>query len=403
MTLVSQTEFRIFPDDCDAYGHLNQATLLRLFERARWDIMARGPGMDVFTRHGVWPAARKTTIEYRAQAFPGDVIQIDMRLARLGTTSMTLLQTAQRVGDGRVIAEAEFVMVTIDREGKPAPVPDDVPRALGARASRSVSETRQVVAGDLLTSVDVRGEGPAVLFVHGFPFDRTLWRLLATTLTGWRRVAPDLRGFGQTPMAAGDGTLGTYADDLVALLDALKIPKAVVCGLSMGGYIAFELLRRHPDRIRALVLCNTRATPDDNEGKAAREKDIARVRRDGTAFLADALLPKLLAPTTAQTMPDVVGQVKHMMAGASPDGMVHALEAMRNRPDSTPDLARITVPTLVIGGREDALMSAAATRAMAEAIPGAHCTILPDAGHLTPLEQPINTSRLVSEFLGALT
>jgi len=402
VTLVSQAEFRIFPDDCDAYGHLNQATLLRLFERARWDIMARGPGMDVFTRHGVWPAARKTTIEYRAQAFPGDVLRIDLRLSRLGTTSMTLLQTAQRVGDGRVIAEAEFVMVTIDGEGRPAPVPDDVPRALGARASRSVSETRQILAGDLLTSVDVRGEGPAVLFIHGFPFDRTLWRMLATTLAGWRRIAPDLRGFGQTPLEGGDGTLGTYVEDLVALLDAMKIDRAVICGLSMGGYIAFEMLRRYPQRIRALVLCNTRATADDAETGAAREKQIARVRRDGTAFLTETMLPRLLAPVTAKIMPDVVEQVKQMMTGASPEGIVLALKAMRARPDSTPDLARIAVPTLVIGGREDALIPAAEVRAMADAIPGAHCAIMPDAGHLTPLEQPINTSRLVSEFLEAL-
>lgn len=400
--MVAESEFRVFPDDCDAYGHLNQATLLRLFERARWDIIARGPGMDVFTRNGVWPAARKTTIEYRAQAFPGDVLRIDMRFARLGNTSFTLQQSAVRVADGAIIAEAEFVMVTINREGHPSPVPDEVPHALGSRASRSVSESRQIMAGDLLTTVDVRGDGPAMLFLHGFPLDRTLWRTLATTLTGWRRVAPDLRGYGQTPMLPGAPTMATYADDLIALLDALSLDRAVICGLSMGGYIAFDLLRRYPNRVRALILLNTRAGPDDAETRANRDKQVARVRRDGTGFLSDTMLPKLLAPSTSKVRPDVVAHVKQMMAGASADGVVQALEAMRDRPDSTPDLARITVPTLVIGGKDDVLIPAPIVKAMADAIPGAHCTIMPDAGHLTPLEQPINTSRLVSEFLEAV-
>ena len=392
-------EIRVYPDDCDAYGHLNQATLLRLFERARWDMLARGPGMDVFTRHGVWPVARKTTIDYRAQAYPGDVLRVDLQLARLGTTSMTLLQTARRAKDDAVIAEAEFVMVTINREGEPVPVPEDIPRALGARVSRGPAETRQLMAGDVLTTVDVRGDGPAILFVHGFPFDRTLWRALATPLTGWRRIAPDLRGFGLTPMVEGDGTLGTYAQDMAALLDTLGIEQVVFCGISMGGYLAFEFLRRYPGRVRALVLANTRATADSPDQRAARERQIARVRRDGTAFLVDDMLPRLLAPTTAKIMPDVVAHVREMMTTASVDGIVHALEAMMTRPDSTDTLASISVPTLVIGGRDDVLIPPGEVRAMADAIPGAHCTLLPDAGHLSPIEQPIHMTRLVSEFL----
>jgi pimeloyl-ACP methyl ester carboxylesterase len=151
-----------------------------------------------------------------------------------------------------------------------------------------------------------------------------------------------------------------------------------------------------------LILLNTRAGPDDAETRANRDKQVARVRRDGTGFLSDTMLPKLLAPSTSKVRPDVVAHVKQMMAGASADGVVQALEAMRDRPDSTPDLARITVPTLVIGGKDDVLIPAPIVKAMADAIPGAHCTIMPDAGHLTPLEQPINTSRLVSEFLEAV-
>jgi pimeloyl-ACP methyl ester carboxylesterase len=170
----------------------------------------------------------------------------------------------------------------------------------------------------------------------------------------------------------------------------------------MGGYVAFELLRRHPGRISALILMSTRATPDDADGRAKRDTMIARVRRDGPAFLADEMTPKLLAPMSLQTMPDVVQQVRAMAAAGSPHGIAGALAAMRDRPDSTALLPTITVPTLVLAGRDDQLIPVAAARAMADAIPDAQHAIIPSAGHLPPLEQPVNTGRVVREFLEAL-
>jgi pimeloyl-ACP methyl ester carboxylesterase len=129
---------------------------------------------------------------------------------------------------------------------------------------------------------------------------------------------------------------------------------------------------------------------------------IARVRRDGCAFLADEMVPRLLAPESLKTMPEVVQQVRQIAAGNPPGGIVAALVAMRDRADSTPLLPAITVPTLVLAGRDDRLFPAPAARAMADAIPGAHHAIIPGAGHLAPLEQPVNTGRLVREFLEAL-
>jgi 3-oxoadipate enol-lactonase len=247
----------------------------------------------------------------------------------------------------------------------------------------------------------MQGDGPTVLFIHGFPLDRTTWRQMMATLTGWRRVAPDLRGLGlsENPKRY---SMADYADDMVALLDVLDGPRAIVCGLSMGGYIAFELLRRQPDRVRALILVNTRAEPDDASARQARETMIGLVEREGPAALADVMVPQLLAPANLSAMPDVVEHLRTMIAGNSASGVIGALRAMRDRADSRPMLSQIRIPTLVISGRDDQLISPAASRTMADAIPGAQLTQIPDAGHLAPLEQPVATSRVIAEFLDAL-
>jgi YbgC/YbaW family acyl-CoA thioester hydrolase len=394
-------ELTVYPDDCDAFGHLNQASFLTLFERARWDALAQGPGADAFTRQGVWPAVRRATIEYHQQVFPGERLRFTLELIHHGQTSFALRQVARKPASEAVAAEAEFLFVCIGRDGRPVPVPADVSRFFGVRPSRRTGATQQYTVRGISLTADVGGDGPAVLFVHGFPLDRTMWRPITAALTGWRRIAPDLRGMGQSEGPDGGYQLAAYADDLAALLDALHVERAVVCGLSMGGYVAFELLRRHPGRISALILMSTRATPDDADGRAKRDAMIARVRRDGPAFLADEMAPKLLAPMSLQTMPEVVLQVRAMAAAGSPHGIAGALAAMRDRPDSTALLATVTVPTLVLAGRDDQLIPAAAARAMADAIPGAHHAIIPSAGHLPPLEQPVNTGRVVREFLEA--
>jgi pimeloyl-ACP methyl ester carboxylesterase/acyl-CoA thioesterase FadM len=395
-------ELTVYPDDCDAFGHLNQASFLSLFERARWDALAQGPGADAFTRQGVWPAVRRTTIEYRQQVFPGERLRFSMDLIHHGQTSFAVRQVARKAKSEAVAAEAEFLFVCIGRDGRPVPVPADISRFFGVRPSRRTGATQQFAVRELTLTADVGGDGPAVLFVHGFPLDRTLWRPLAAGLTGWRRIAPDLRGMGQSEGPDGAYQLAAYADDLAALLDALHVERAVVCGLSMGGYVVFELLRRHPARISALILMSTRATPDDADGRARRDAMIARVRRDGPAFLADEMTPRLLAPMSLQTMPEVVQQVRAMASGSPPHGIVGALGAMRDRPDSSALLPTITVPALVLAGHDDQLIPASAARAIADAIPGAHHAIIPAAGHLPPLEQPVNTGRVVREFLEAL-
>ena len=404
MTALPTVELTVYPYDCDAFGHLNQAALLALLERARWDALARGPGMDLFDRNGVWPAARKAVIEYKAGVYPRDVLRIETLVAHRGTTSMTLRHVVRRVSDGVVAAEAEIVFVCVDRVGRATPFPEEIVRFLGPRTSASHQPIR-VPAGDAELAVDVRGAGGTpVLFVHGFPFDRTMWRHQLAALTRCKRIAPDLRGVGASTAPAGaDGySLARYADDVVAVLDTLGVGSIAVCGLSLGGYVVFELLRRHPERVRAVILVDTRADPDTAEGQRGRDELARVVTRDGPDAMLERLLPRLLTSATSAAQPEVVEQVREMARRWSVPGAVGALRVLRDRPDSTETLRRVRVPTLVLVGSDDAISPPPVAEAMARLIPGAQFRVIPAAGHLAPLEQPLVTSRVLADFLGAI-
>ena len=171
---IPEIDLTVYPDECDTFGHLNQASFLSLFERARWEMLARGPGMDVFTRNNAWPAVRKTTIDYHAPAFPGDIIRFQAALTHHGRTSFTMRQSARRASDDTPIAAAEFVFVCIDKDGRPVAVPSEVARFMNARPSSSRGEVTRLTVNGVNLAVDVRGEGPAILFIHGYPLDRTI-------------------------------------------------------------------------------------------------------------------------------------------------------------------------------------------------------------------------------------
>ena len=264
------------------------------------------------------------------------------------------------------------------------------------------SEIHQLSVRGLVTGLDVLGDGEPVLFVHGFPLDRSMWRELIGMLSGLRRIAPDLRGLGTTEGPSTGYSMAEYADDLAALLDVLKIERTVVCGLSMGGYVAFEFLRRHTSRVRGLLLLNTRAERDGDDARRRRDEMIAAVRRDGVLVLEDLLLDQLIAPGSLETMPQLAERLRAMLERHTQQGVVGAIEAMRDRGDSTELLPTIDVPTLVVAGKEDQLISVESSRKMAAAISGSQFTVIPDAGHVTPLEQPIATGRVVGEFLGSI-
>ncbi len=399
---VLEIDLTVYPDECDAFGHLNQASFLSLFARARWEMLARGPGMDVFTVQGAWPAVRKTAIDYHAPAFPGDVLRFHQALTHHGRTSFTMRQTARRVGDDRLIATAEFVFVCIDRGGRPTPVPGELGRFLTTHPSEPPGVQRMTVNGVSL-AVEVRGTGPAVLLIHGYPLDRTLWAPQLAGVEGHRLIAPDLRGLGLSDAPDLGYSMPTYADDLAALLEALQVDEVVLVGLSMGGYVAFEFLRRHRARVRALVLFDTRADADQPEVRRARDQQASLAREQGAAAVAAHLLPRMLAPGAAQSMPHVVERVRGMMLAAPVAGIAGALAAMRDRSDSTALLATLEdLPTMIVVGEEDAMTPVELARAMAAAVPGARLEVVPDAGHLPPLEAPAVVNALLADFLKSL-
>lgn len=244
-----------------------------------------------------------------------------------------------------------------------------------------------------------------VLLIHGFPFDSAMWELQLQDLPDVARlIAPDLRGHGRSDSVPGPYSMKLFSDDIAGLLDHLGVnAPVVVCGLSMGGYIALDFYRRYPERVAGLVLAATRAAADSDEGKAARDTAVAGVRAEGTGPLIAAMMPKLLTADTMENDDEIVEFVKEIMEGASVEGVIGALQAMRDRPDSTPTLADIDVPTLIIHGAEDALIPSAEAEAMNAAIPDSRLVIVPDAGHMPNLEQPDIFNDAMIDFLEELT
>ena len=247
------------------------------------------------------------------------------------------------------------------------------------------------------------GTGLPVVFLHGFPHNRTLWApQLGALMVRARCIAPDLRGFGESEIS-GPYSMGRYADDVIAMLDALQIERAVIAGLSMGGYVAFEIWRRHRDRVRALILADTRAGADTDAAREKRREMIGLARTKGSGAVADAQIGGMVGRTTRERHPDIVDAVHQMLTVAPVEGVVGALEAMIERPDSTPTLATIDVPTLIIVGEEDVLTPPKESRAMHAAIPGSRLEILDGAGHVSNVERPAAFNHVASEFLGVLT
>ena len=392
----------VYPDECDAFGHLNQASFLSLFERARWEMLRAGPGMDLFDRTGAWPAVRRTVVEYHAAAYPGDVLRFEQELTHVGRTSFTMRQVAHRAADDALIATAEFVFVCVGRNGRPVSVPPEFNDFMAAR-QRSAGELQRLAVNGVTLAVEVRGSGPGVLFIHGYPFDHTIWTHQVAALEGWCRVAPDLRGMGQSDAPDLGYSMETYAADLAELLDRLGVRDVVLVGLSMGGYIAFEFLRRWRERVRGLVLVDTRAEADTPEGRMARETAAAMAREQGAAAVAETMLPKVLGASTLNAAAATVERVRAMMAATPVAGIVGALGAMRDRQDSTPLLAELgDLPTLVLVGDEDEVTPPAQANAMADGIPGASLVVIRSAAHLSPLERPVETTDAIAAFLAGL-
>ncbi len=246
-----------------------------------------------------------------------------------------------------------------------------------------------------------RGSGPVLLFVHGFPLDRTMWIPQLAGLAKLRTcVAMDLRGHGlSVDEQPGNYSMDLFADDIARTMDAMGAETADLAGLSMGGYVVMAFLRRYPDRVRSLVFIDTKTEADTDEGKAGRDRTAADVTANGMAPLWDTLGPKMLSASPRQASRE---KTKVMFLGVPPAVAAAVALAMRDRPDSTADLANVSVPVLWLHGEEDSLMPLEGARATAEKIPGAVFKSIPEAGHLSPLENPEAVNAAITEFLKSM-
>jgi 3-oxoadipate enol-lactonase len=253
---------------------------------------------------------------------------------------------------------------------------------------------------------DDHGIGQPLLFLHAFPLNRSMWsgELAALLREGhFRVVALDWRGFGESDITTGSSTMEQFADDVAGLMDALGMQNAILCGLSMGGYAAFAFLRKYPQRVKGLILADTRPGADTDEAKVNREQLAQLAESQGTGAIADLQLPRLISRETRQRHPEVEAGIRRMIDAATPQGIAAASRGMAQRADSTDLLASVTCPTLVIVGEQDVLTPPALAQDYAANIPNAQCIIIPFAGHLSNLEQPESFRQAISGFLQSVS
>ncbi len=251
--------------------------------------------------------------------------------------------------------------------------------------------------------VSGNASGHPVVFIHGFPFSHEMWQPQVALLSPdcWV-ITYDIRGHGESEVGDGQYTLEFFVDDLFALLDRLRIEIAAVVGLSMGGYIALRAIERSPDRIKALVLCDTRSEADTNEGKLKRAASIKLVKTEGVKKFAEGFVKAVFAPETFETKPEIVKFIQDIIERTSPLSIAGTLLALGARTDTTASLQKISIPTLILVGEHDALTPVAAALSMHEKIRNSELIVIPKAAHMSNLENPEAFNSALKEFLERL-
>lgn len=247
-----------------------------------------------------------------------------------------------------------------------------------------------------------QGKGSPVVFLHAFPLNRAMWEAQVQSLApSYRIVTVDLRGHGESDAPIWHYTLEQFADDIKALLDHLSLPQATFVGLSMGGYLLFALYRKYPELVKAMVLADTRAQADTEEIRAGRFAMAQIAYKEGLNPIADLMLPKLLSPASMETRADLKERLRAIIMRNQASGIIGDLMAMAERPDFTPLLNTITCPTLTLVGQHDVPTPPSEAKTMAEHIPHATLEIIPDAGHVSNMEQPEVFTQAVRSFLAS--
>jgi 3-oxoadipate enol-lactonase len=258
-------------------------------------------------------------------------------------------------------------------------------------------------SGDAEIVYEVLGDGPPLVLLHPFPAHHGFWLpAVQLLLPRYRMILPDLRAHGDSEAGEGTATMEKHATDLARVCDDAGIGHAVFVGVSIGGYILFEFVRRYPERIAALVLSCTRPQPDSPEGRNARLKTADDVIERGTEWFVDLMIPKLLGPTVRESRPDRVREIREMMLKMSPQDIAQVQRGMAERPDSIPTLKNITVPTLLIMGEEDPLAPPSDGELMRQHIRGSRLMVIPKAGHYACWEEPAQAGRLLRQFTDSL-
>lgn len=244
-------------------------------------------------------------------------------------------------------------------------------------------------------------DGPPVVLIHGHPFNRSLWAPQATALgaAGYRVIMPDLRGYGDSGVTPGTVFLSDFADDIAALLGHLSVERAVVGGVSMGGQIAMEFQHRHPQRVRALVLSDTSAPAETDEGKEFRNRLADRLLDEGMHGYASEVIDKMLAAYNVAAMPDVAAHVLGMMRATDPRGAAAALRGRAERPDYRDTLAAVQAPVLIVVGADDVYTPVAEAEDIHRLVPHATLAVIEQAGHLPGAEQPERFNAVLLDFL----
>ena len=255
--------------------------------------------------------------------------------------------------------------------------------------------------GEYSQYYEVVGSGIPLLCLPAFPFDGRMWREQRELGDIAQLIIPDLRGSGRSSVTEGSYTMNLLADDLLTLLDHLEIERAVVMGVSMGNYVAFAMYVKAPERIRALIIADTRAEADSPETAWRRQQTVVGLHSQGTVILHNRVLD-LFAETTRRERPELVEEMLALAIAQNPRGLAGQTLGMALRPDRTSLLPYIQAPTLVLCGEEDTVSPCAGMARMAASIPGARFDTIARAGHLSPLEHPAAFNALVREFLLSL-
>ena len=256
------------------------------------------------------------------------------------------------------------------------------------------------IINDLSVYLFGNNESKTILFVHGFPFDHTMWQAQVDEFSkDYKCVSYDIRGLGESPAGDGQFTMESFVDDLEIILDELKLNRPILCGLSMGGYISLRALERIQEKFSAAILCDTRSEADNNEGKLKRAAGIKRISKEGLAPFAKDFITNCFGDDFKQNKEEVLQKIIEKSSQFNPVGVKGGLLAMLSRSDTTINLGKINIPTLLICGEQDTLTPPPIMKDMFHKINKAEFVEIPKAGHMTPIENPQMVNKAIRDFL----